>query len=301
MVDLPVLRSGNTYVRTFDARIDVVDGATLRVEGRLQDDRIGLAHRWLLRTPAYEVVEADASRLAGEAGDADPALCSRYSAIAGVVIGPGFSRRIRDALGTDRPGVDAHLLLAIEMARVGQQVYQFPADFEGRFPVDPGMRSGPALVSWQKDRAYMRSLADSCFTYRDDSAALFASRDVASNVGPELTRPAPGTRAFWRRKRIALTKANGGFTCESAMEDSLHDIAVRFRIDADGCIRDASSSAARVPYRGLCEEPHRLIAGLDGLRLDEGVLARCARQVGGAQGCTHLFDLAADCLRLFVV
>lgn len=301
-LETSVTLPGGEYLRGFDAEIDIVEAGKIFVRGRMRDHRLDLDHTWLLATPAYEVLEAGAIQHAGEAGQLAPELCARYPAIKGVTIGRGFSRRIIDALGEDLPGRQEHLLLAIEMARVGQQIYQFPAGFDARFQRNPKVRSADALLSWEKDRAYM-GLADSCYTYRDASRPLFESRRIASIVGPEITSPAPGTRrAFWRRKRLAIRQAEeqgNAFLCESAMEDPLHDIAIGFRLGADGMVSGACSRAPRVPYSGLCEDPHRRTASLNGLRLTPEFVRELADHVGGAQGCTHLFDLSMDCLRLF--
>jgi hypothetical protein len=291
------------YVRGFEADIDIVDPRTIFVRGRMRDHRLDLEHTWLLATPAYEVLEAGAVQHGGRREELAPELCARYPAIRGVTIGRGFSRRILDAFGEDLPGRQEHLLLAIEMARVGQQIYQVPAGFDARFRRDAQVRSAEAMVSWEKDRAYMEGLAESCYTYRDASRPLFSSRRIVSIVGPEITSPAPGTRrAFWRRKRLAIRRAYGqgtAFLCESAMEDPLHDIAIGFRLSADGTVSEAHSRAPRVPYSGLCEDPHRRTASLNGLRLTRDFVRELADHVGGAQGCTHLFDLSVDCLRLF--
>ncbi len=197
--------AGGAYQRRFDAEIDIVDERRIFVRGRMRDQALDLEHTWLLSTPEYEVLEAGATQYAGEADHLAPELCTRYAAVEGVRIGRGFTKRILDELGEDLPGKLNHLLLAIEMARVGQQIYQFPAGFADRFDCEPDVLSAAALVSWKKDRAYLGALADSCYTYRDASAALFASRRVVSIVGPDITSPKPGTRcAFWRRKCLTI-------------------------------------------------------------------------------------------------
>jgi hypothetical protein len=291
------------YLREFEAQIDVPAPGRLRVIGRLRDALGDIEHTWLVATPTYEVLEAGARQHAGEQAHIAPALCARYSTIAGVGIGRGFSRRIRTALGEDLPGAGQHLLLAIEMARVGQQVFQFSPEFEQRFAPQRPLRSADALLAWRKDRDYMAGLAGSCYTYRDESEALFATRRVISIVGPPVTRPAPGTlRAFWRRKRLSIRRSGAperAYVCESAMEDTLHDITIGFRLDHDGRIGEANSGARRLPYSGLCEDPHERVAGLNGVRITEQYVSQLSERIGGSQGCAHLFDLAVDCLRLF--
>lgn len=302
-LELNVPAAGPEYQRTFEAEIDVVDAGRIFVRGRMRDHRVDIEHTWLLATPEYEVLEAGARQHGAQADAADPALCARYSGVRGARIGRGFSKRILEALGDERPGRQEHLLLAIEMARVGQQVYQFPSDFDARFAPSAEVRSPNAFLSWEKDRAYMGSLVDSCYTYRDASAELFRSREVVCGITPELTRPEPGTqRAFWRRKRLAIRGSGDtppSFECESAMQDSLHDISIGFRLGADGTISAARSAAARVPYAGICEDPHRRVQALEGVRVSAEFMRQLADHIGGSQGCTHLFDLSVDCLRMF--
>lgn len=291
------------YLRGFDAEIDVLDAGRIAVRGRMRDHCCDLEHKWVLATPANEVLEAEAIQHAGAAAVLSPALCARYAAIKGVRIGRGFSRRILDALGEDLPGSRTHLLLAIEMARVGQQLYQFAPGFESKFQRNAQVRSADALLSWEKDRAYMEGLPESCYTYRAASAALFKTRNIVSIVGPAITQAAPGTpRAFWRRKRLSIRQAEQGggtFLCESAMEDPLHDILVGFRLGPEGTVSEAYSRAVRLPYSGLCEDAQGRMARLNGLQLTREFAAELAEHVGGTQGCAHLFDLSVDCLRLF--
>jgi hypothetical protein len=297
-VTVPLVDGG--YRREFDADIDVPAMQRVRVLGRMRDPRFELEHDWLLSLPDYEVLEAAATQHRGDPAALDPALCPRYAAIPGVRIGRGFSKRITTALGTDRAGTAIHLLLAIEMARVGQQVFQLPPDFDRRFPVEQPGAPGFALASWRKDRAYMPALADSCYTYRDDSAALILERQVVCSFAAEISRPAPGSRGVFRRHKQLTIRAEGaGFVCDSSMQDNLHDIAVHLEIDAGGRVVVATSHAGRLPYKGLCESPHGRVQSLVGLQLTRTFVEQFADRIGGAQGCTHLFDLSMDCLRLF--
>lgn len=289
----------DAYTRTFAAEIDVLADCTLLVRGELQDPRVTLAHRWTLRTPAYEVLDAQAQQLAGDAAHFAPELCERYAAIAGIRIGRGFTKHILTALG-DLPGAQEHLLLALEMARVGQQVYQFPPELDAQFlPHDDSTTEG-ARAAWLKDRAYMSDLMNSCYTYRNETAELFDTRTVHCGFDAALTRPQPGDRrAFWRNKRLTITRQTNGFACESAMEDRIHDILIRFDLSNEGLISNAASRGLRLPYHGICEDPQLRTTGLNGLRVTSAYVKQFAEHVGGATGCTHLFDLSMDCLRLF--
>jgi hypothetical protein len=298
-VELSVRAPESGYLRTFDAEIDVLTESEIFVRGVMCDHRFAFEHTWKLSTPEYEVLEAGARQIAGDRAEFDPELCARYAGVKGVRIGRGFSKRVTAALG-DLPGAKEHLLLAIEMARVGQQVYQFPPEFEKQFPAGGGGATEQARLSWLKDRAYMPDLANSCYTYRDQSAELFAARDVRCGFGDELYRPKPGDkRVFWRNKTLAIELLSSGFACESAMEDRIHDIKIGFELSRDGVISNAESRGLRLPYHGICEDAQLRTGGLNRLRVTAGFILQFADRVGGSQGCTHLFDLSIDVLRLF--
>jgi hypothetical protein len=283
------------YSRTFDAEIDIVTDNEILVRGRLQDQALTLDYAWNVRTPEYQVVAATAEQSHADPAEFDPELCARQAGVAGIRIGRGFSKNFLNALG-DLPGKDAHLFLAIEMARIAQQVYQFPPEFEAQFPAI----GNPAKLSWQKDRAYMSDLANSCYTYRDETEALFAEREVRAGFDPELYTPRPGDkRVFWRKKQLSISRQEAGFACESAMEDRIHDIRIAFDIDETGLVSNAQSRGLRLPYHGICEDAQLRTEGLKGLRVGSGYILQFADRIGGARGCTHLFDLATDVLRLF--
>ncbi|MGH9852848.1 MAG: DUF2889 domain-containing protein [Blastocatellia bacterium] len=303
-IELSVTPSQSNYLRTFEAEIDVLTDNEILVRGLMRDHRFAFEHVWKLRTPEYEIIEASARQIAGDAERFNPDLCERYANIKGVRIGRGFSKSVNAALG-GLPGSGEHLFLAIEMARIGQQVYQFPPEFEAQFPSSAGNATEAAHISWLKDRAYMPDLANSCYTYRDKSAELFASREVRCGFGAELYTPKPGDqRVFWRNKRLSieLKQDESGqdvFACESAMEDRIHDIKIGFDLSSDGVISNAESRGLRLPYHGICEDAQLRTGGLNGLRVTAGFILQFADRVGGAQGCTHLFDLSIDVLRLF--
>jgi hypothetical protein len=297
LLQVPLL--ADVYTRTFTAEMDVLASNVLCVRGQLQDHRVTLAHTWTLCTPTYEVLDAEAQQLSGETTQFEPALCERYAAIAGVRIGRGFTKHILAALG-DLPGAQQHLLLALEMARVGQQVYQFPSELEAQFAPRQESDTEIARAAWLKDRAYLADLANSCHTYRDETTALFDERAVRCGFDAALTRPQPGDqRVFWRNKQLTMQRQANGYHCESAMQDRIHDIRIAFDLADDGMISNAASQGLRLPYYGICEDPHQRTARLNGVQLTAAYVKQFAAHVGGATGCTHLFDLSMDCLRLF--
>lgn len=299
-LSLPIPQSG--YVRPLAAEIDCLATDELLVRGQFQDHRFALEHTWHVRTADYEVIAARARQIKGDPQLFDPLLCERYPNIAGVRVGRGFTKQVQHALG-NLPGLEEHLFFAIEMARVAQQVYQFPPGFEVQFDTTSSDSTEQARIAWLKDRAYMPELANSCFTYRDESAELFNQREVRCGFGDNLTRPQPGDkRVFWRNKRVTIHPLpDGGYQCESAMQDRIHDIQISFKILAGGVIAEAQSRGERLPYYGICEAAQLRTSGLNNQRVSALYVKQFADQVGSSAGCTHLFDLSMDCLRLFKI
>jgi hypothetical protein len=297
----------STYQRSFEAEIDVLTDNEILVRGRMRDHRFDLEHRWRMRTPEFEVLEASAEQQAGDEFRFNPELCGRYPGIRGARIGRGFSKRILTELG-DLSGAEEHLFLAIEMARVGQQVLPVPLGLESQFAENPGTgksETETAYRAWKTDRLYMPELANSCYTYRDASAVLFADRQVKLGFSAELYSPKPGhKRVFWREKRLSVTverdsDANAFYACENVMQDTVHDIAIGFDLARDGVISNAYSRGLRLPYRGICEDAQLRTARLNGMRANDGYILQFSDRVGGSEGCAHLFDLSVDLLRLF--
>jgi hypothetical protein len=309
LFDLHVPLEGTRYLRHFTGEVDCLTASELRVRGRMRDHRFEFAHEWILQTPTaesstYRILEARADQLAGDPDRFSPALCQAYQGLAGLEVGRGFTSRVLHQLG-HAPGNREHLLLSIEMARAGQQIYQVPPSLEAAVRASLGPAAGLPLLSWSKDRAYMRDLANSCYTYRDASEETFRQGAIRCGFDPAVSRSQPGTdRVFWRTKQLSISAESDSnhatrYHCQHTMEDRVHDIRVGFHLLPDGTLRDPGSEGRRLPYHGLCETPHQRMAGLEGLRVTSGFVGQFADQIGGSQGCTHLFDLAIDCLRLF--
>lgn len=297
------------YERRFDAEIDCLTDSRHLLRGRMRDGRLDLEYEWVVRhpdeaTPGYGIVEARARQLEGDPLRFSPDLCEASQGLGGLVIGRGFGGRVVQTLG-QAPGSHEHLQLAIEMARASQQIYQYPEGIERQLDVGAEVAANPPYLSWLKDRAYIAELANSCYAYRDQSVETFVAGGVRCGFDPGVSRVRPGTKkVFWRTKRLTIevideSSAGPVFRCVNHMEDRVHDIRVGFDLLPDGVIANADSRGLRLPYHGLCESPHLRTPGLNGRRVSAGFLALFADQVGGASGCSHVFDLSIDCLRLF--
>jgi hypothetical protein len=292
------------YVRTFEAEIDYLEDTTMRVRGVQSDHQHRLEYVWIVRLPNYEILSASVHHLAGDPPVLSPELVTRCAAFQGMCTTQGLTKTVRAALG-DLPGSQEHLVMAIEMARVSLQGFPVPQNDHERFAslaetVPPGP-SRIARMAWERDRAGWPWICNSCYAYRDESAALFAERQVKC-FDLDLTSPPPGQkRFFWRTKQLRIFPSpdSSGYSCHNAMNDTFHELDVTLDIEADGTIGTASSRWQRLAFTGLCEDTQTRTPGLNGKKLDKNYTRVLADHVGGRSGCSHLFDLSVDCLRFF--
>ena len=83
------------------------------------------------------------------------------------------------------------------------------------------------------------------------------------------------------------------------MNDTFHELEVALEMKMDGTICSATSQAQRLAFTGICGETQARTPGLIGKKLNKSYARLLADHVGGRSGCSHLFDLSADCLRFF--
>jgi len=299
---VPVPECG--YVRTFEAEIDYLADTTMRVRGVQTDHRHKLVYVWIVRLPNYEIVHTTAHHLCGEPEILSPTLLSRCAAIQGACATQGFTATVRQALGL-LPGYQEHLVMAVEMARVSLQGFPVPKGDHERFaPAAATVPVGPsrtARMAWERDRASWPWICNSCYAYRDESAALFEERRVQC-FDLDLSSPTPGQqRFFWRTKQLQITTSpdGSGYACHNAMNDTFHELDVTLNLAVDGTIRTATSHSQRLAFTGICEDTQKRTPGLVGKKLDKSYARLLADHVGGRSGCSHLFDLSVDCLRFF--
>ena len=202
------------YVRTFTAEIDYLEDRTLQVRGVQSDYQHSLEYVWIVSLSHYEIINTTARHVSGEPEVMSPALISRCAAIQGTRTTQGFTTTMRTALG-DLPGHNEHLVMAIEMARVSLQGFPVPLGDHERFAsaaeaIPPGP-TRTARMAWERDRVDWPWIRNSCYAYRDESAALFTERQVAC-FDLDLISPLPGqTRFFWRTKQLRITAVPDGY------------------------------------------------------------------------------------------
>lgn len=304
VLTVPIVLPDAGYVREFDARIDYLGEQLMAVSGTLRDHRLAIEYRWQVRVPDYSIVAAEAHHLAGEPDVLEPALAANAGAIAGSRASQGFTRAMRDALGSGA-GLREHLALAIDMARVSLQGFPVPPGDHERYAAHAAGIDNPASrlarMAWERDRADWGNVCNSCFAYRDESAAMFATQEVRC-FDLDLVSPAPGQTGFFQRsKRLGVTvRGDGdGYDLTHAMRDSFHDLDLALAISPDGTVQATANDWRRLAFNGICEGGQHGLPRLVGQRLDGTYARAVADHVGGRNGCSHLFDLTVDCLRFF--
>jgi len=281
---------GDGYSRSFEVELDLLENRNMRVRGLQSDYRHQLAYDWVVSFPDYQIIEASAEHLSGDASVLSPELLNRCIEIQGASTSQGFMKKVVATLG-DLPGYREHLALALEMARACLQGFPVPKDDHKRFEDAANMLPpGPGQIARM-----------ACYAYRDESASLFAEREVKC-FDLDLMSPQPGqARFFWRRKQLQISEfgAGNGFSCHNKMDDTFHELDISFDLQLDGTISSAESQWQRLAFEGICDDTQLLAKGLVGERLDSKYARVLAGHVGGRSGCTHLYDLATDCLRMF--
>jgi DUF2889 family protein len=291
MLDLPPLRGRDRYERVMDGWTDNTHEDAFTHTVRLGDpDRAIEVSAVALPSPTYQVREARARALSGSV---DERVLGGIAELAGTPMVGGLGRRIAEATGGFTGSALARDAV-IEIARLARQVTKLPRERAER-----GVAAG-ALACWELDTTGWTDLPDSCFTYTEAGRALFGTRPVTSPMHPDLYSPRPGqTRVFVRKKVARLERADGRLRLFHSMDDNAHGFALTYEVElATGRIVRAESVTSRLPYSGICSEPQRKIDALVGETLDDGLLKRVQKHVGGVTGCAQLYDLTADLLKL---
>jgi DUF2889 family protein len=285
-----LLGNRERYERVMDGWVDNTHEDALTHTVRITDPDRAVEVAIVARpSPTYEIREARCRALSG---DLSSAVTAGFPQLAGTAMVAGLTRRVAEVTGG---GAGAGLVLdaTIEAARLARQVAKLP-----RERADRALEG--AWACWQLDTAGWIDLPDSCFTYSDAGRALFASRAVVCQSGPDLYSPRPGQRrVFVRRKVARLERAAGTLVLFHSMHDDVHGFEITYEVDAaSGRILSARSLTPKLPYMGICSEAQGRIDTLVGELLDDGLRKRIQAHLGGATGCAQLYDLTADLLKL---
>jgi hypothetical protein len=293
-IGCPSLGRRNPYERTLTARVDGREDSALQFSARLADDVSDVEVTLVGKpAPSYEIVEAGATTFPDARRAECMALLDRFKSLRGTRILPGFRRQVAARLG-DHP-LSAYLLdAALEAARLSRQV----ARVEAPVPADLD-----AHGFYRLDLAVWPELADTCFTYRRASDALFGPRAVKTPAVVQFYAPPPGKKLIFHRfKRTRLALTGNRLSLYRSMFDPVHGFEVWYDVDVDSQqVVDARLLTPKLPYMGLCEEPQKRIQGMIGATLDERWADTVRSRLGGPEGCFQLTDLTSDLFHLLAI
>jgi hypothetical protein len=278
------------YERSMHGWIDNLHDDALTHTVRLADEDRALELAVVaLPPPAYVIRQA---RLTPLRGPIAPSVVAGVAGLAGVEMVGGLTRRTAEALG-EGDGAALAVDAMVEVARLARQVTKMPR-------AEAERAAAGALACWALDTAGWPELPDSCFTYSAAGRALFDTRTVVAAGVPDLYSPQPGQRRVFERRKVArLERANGRLRLFHSMHDDVHGFELTLEIDlASGRVVRAEHVTPRLPYAGVCTEPQRQFAALVGETADAGLRKRIQTTLGGPAGCSQLYDLTADLLKL---
>ena len=113
-------------------------------------------------------------------------------------------------------------------------------------------------------------LVDLCFTYRNETRALFAERAVRTPATLDMYSPPPGQPlVFHRYKRSHVTRAGSTLALYQSMFDQVHGFELWYDVDTRSHeIVRARVLTPRLPYMGICDEPQQRARDMVGVKLD---------------------------------
>lgn len=293
----PYLADLGYYERTVHGWVDAPDAHAFRITARMVDPWVGLELTAVTTpSPEYGIREAAGRVLVGTPDRIDPSLADGVAGLAGVAMTSGFTRTV-GALAADRAGTSYLIDAAVEVARLARQVTRLP-----RGVVERGFAEG-ALGVWRLDMQGWVDFPSSCYVFRPEAEHLFQDRAVTTSAPPVIYAPGEGaTRVFNRTKVARLERLADRVRMSHSMFDEVHSFQVWYVLDPDRrVIVDAGSLTPRLPYAGLCSDVQPRVRALVGQLVDAGLRKRLGALVGGTTGCSQLYDLTADLLKLLTL
>ena len=285
----PALLAGrDRYERTMEGWCDNTHEDAFTHTVRLEDPDRALEVEVVAEpSPTYAI---RAARLRPLRGDLAPTVVAGFATLAGTAMVGGFTRRASEATGG---GAALVVDAAIEVARLARQVAKLPRPRAER-------AVGNAREAWRLDTEGWIDLPDSCFTYSAEGRALLETRTVTTPIQADIYSALPGQRGVFVRRKVARLERRGDrLALFHSMHDNVHGFELTYELDVEsGRIERADSVTSRLPYAGLCSEPQGRIRGMVGEVADATLAKRIQVLLGGTAGCSQLYDLTADLLKL---
>jgi len=293
----PYLADAPRYERAMHGWVDAPEEPAFTMTVRLADRWVGVELVAVgTSSPDYTIQAAGGRVLVGPADRIDPALGAAMQGLGGLTMTAGFTRKVAE-LGGARAGAPYFVDAAIEIARLARQVTRVPREVIRRH-----WDQGPSGV-WRLDMQGWVDFPSSCYTFRPETERLFADRTVWAPAQPVLYNPPRGAAGVFNRTKVArLEHAAGMLTLSHSMFDEVHAFEVWCVVDPETeTVVDAGSLTPRLPYMGICSDVQGRVRELVGQRVDAGLRKRLGGLIGGTTGCSQLYDLTADLLKLLTL
>ena len=85
---------------------------------------------------------------------------------------------------------------------------------------------------------------------------------------------------------------------KASLLDLNHSIRVEIKVRiSDRTIIEASAAMVKTPFQ-ICFETARFAENMKGLKIERGVTKKVANLLGRSSGCTHIYELAIEAVRL---
>jgi len=85
---------------------------------------------------------------------------------------------------------------------------------------------------------------------------------------------------------------------KASLLDLNHNMRVEILVRvSDRTILDARAEMTKTPFK-ICDQTAHFVENLIGLKIERGITRRIAGLFGRSEGCTHLFELAVEAIRL---
>ncbi len=87
-------------------------------------------------------------------------------------------------------------------------------------------------------------------------------------------------------------------TTKASLLDLTHNMRVEIKVHIkDRTIVEARAKMIKAPFK-VCDQTTLRVEGLKGVKIDRGVTRRLKDIIGRNEGCTHLYELSVEAVRL---
>jgi len=104
---------------------------------------------------------------------------------------------------------------------------------------------------------------------------------------------------YERNINASVAKSGSEFiTTKASLLDLNHNIRVEIKVDIKSrTIVDASAQMIKTPFN-ICKHTGEKVTGLKGIKIERGVTRKMVEIIGKNEGCTHLYELSVEAVRL---